>query len=309
MKQPTRQGDRPAAGRLILTAPLTLFVWLLRAAERLLGFFTTAFGGLASSLSYIQGRFLLFRVRPDDIFVAAYPRSGQTLTQMILYQLTTDGSMDIRHISEVSPWFERTMAKGVRDLDSFDSPRILKTHLPYRMVPKGGRRYIYVVRDGSDVAVSYYHMQRSYGRFKGSFEKFFPLYLRGRIRWGSWFRHVAQWKANRRDLPILYLSFEEMITDLEGTVSKIAKFCEISIPPTEMPRILERCSFAFMKQHEEKFEHHTERLLEQGSIRGKFIREGRAGSGAALDDEQRRRYEQEHSKWFGASEPQQTRQV
>ena len=101
-----------------------------------------------------------------------------------------------------------------------------------------------------------------------------------------------------------------MVSDLEGTVRKIAEFCEISIPPAEMPRILERCSFAFMKQHEEKFEHHTERLLEQGLIRGKFIREGQTGSGgAALDKEQRRRYEQEHSKWFGASEPQQTRQI
>jgi len=284
----------------IFAAPFTLLVWLLRAAERLLGFGSAAFRALASLLEYIKGRFLLFRVRPDDIFVGAYPRSGQTLTQNILYQLTTDGSMDIRHISEVSPWFERTLALRPRHLDTFGSPRILKTHLPYRMVPKNGNRYVYVTRDGRDVAVSYYHMQRSYGRFHGSFETFFSRFVQGRVRWGSWFRHVSRWKANARELPILHVTFEEMVADLEGTVRKIAEFCDITVSPPEMHRILERCSFDFMKRHEEKFEHHTERLLEQGLSKGKFIREGRAGSGrTVLDDEQRRRYDREYSKWFG----------
>lgn len=289
--------------RLILAAPIAVLVWLLRAAGRLLGFASGAFKSLASLFEFIKGRFLLFRVRPDDIFVAAYPRSGQTLTQWILYQLTTDGSMEIRHIAEVSPWFERTLALGQRSLESFASPRILKTHLPYRMVPRGGSRYIYVTRDGRDVAVSYYHMQRSYGRFKGSFSKFFSRFVRGRIRWGSWFRHVAQWKANRRELPILYVTYEELVGDLEGAVRKIAEFCDIVVPPSEMPRILERCSFDFMKRHEEKFEHHTEKLLEQGLSKGKFIREGRTGSGGTvLGEEQLRRYEQECERWFGARE-------
>ena len=43
---------------------------------------------------------------PDDIFVVTYPRSGTTWTQMILYQLTTDGRMDFAHITQVCPWFE-----------------------------------------------------------------------------------------------------------------------------------------------------------------------------------------------------------
>ena len=113
-----------------------------------------------------------FQPRPDDIFVVTYPRSGTTWTQMILYQLTTDGRMDFAHITQVCPWFERALKAG-RDLDALPGPRVFKSHLPYRRIPKGPCRYIYVARDGKDVAVSYYHFYRSHMGYKGTFEEFF----------------------------------------------------------------------------------------------------------------------------------------
>lgn len=274
----------------------------IRGAARVAELVPLGLRHLAAIVSFIRGRFLQFRIRPDDIFVASYPRSGTTLTQMILYQLTTDGSMDFRHVSDVCPWFERCLAMRRWDLDEFASPRVLKTHLGYRLVPKGPCRYIYVVRDGRDVAVSYYHMQRSHRRYQGSFAAFFSRFLRGRVVWGSWFRHVAGWTANPKKLRILFLSFEELVRDLEGSVRKIAEFCGIDVRESDLPRILERCSFDFMKRHEAKFDYHTERLLDRGLSPGAFIREGRTGTGrAALDEEQARRFDEEHLRWFDKS--------
>jgi hypothetical protein len=44
-----------------------------------------------------------FGQRDSDIYVVSYPRSGTTLMQMILYQMTTDGDMGFKHIYDVSP--------------------------------------------------------------------------------------------------------------------------------------------------------------------------------------------------------------
>jgi len=54
-------------------------------------------------------RELLFVPRPGDIYIVSYPRSGTTWLQMILYQLTSDGSMGFDHITE---FIERALSLG-----------------------------------------------------------------------------------------------------------------------------------------------------------------------------------------------------
>jgi prepilin-type processing-associated H-X9-DG protein len=102
--------------------------------------------------------------------------SGTTWTQMILYQLTTEGRMDFPHLTAVCPWFERTLKDGTA-YDALPAPRVFKSHLSYRKVPKGPCKYIYVARDGKDVAVSYYHFQKTHMGYKGTFDEFFERFL------------------------------------------------------------------------------------------------------------------------------------
>lgn len=39
-----------------------------------------------------------FGARETDIYVVTFPKSGTTLMQMIIYQLTTQGNMDFQHL-------------------------------------------------------------------------------------------------------------------------------------------------------------------------------------------------------------------
>jgi hypothetical protein len=216
--------------------------------------------------------------------------------QMILYQLVSQGDMDFTHISHVAPWLEFYFDEG-KDLEALPSPRIFKSHLPYRRVPKGPGRYIYVIRDGKDVAVSYYHFYVANMGFKGSFPEFFNRFMRGKVQYGTWFKHVAGWSANSKNLSILFLNYEDLSADLEGCIRKIATFCNLEIPAEKHSVILEQCSFEFMKQFEHKFDHFTG--LVSSKKPGAFIRKGQVADWRNyLDRQQEALFEQEVQRWY-----------
>jgi hypothetical protein len=238
-----------------------------------------------AKLGSIRRRFSLvhynseYHGSPDDIFIVTYPRSGTTWLQMIVYQLTTDGAMDFPHIYDVSPFLEATMIPRRRNISELPgTPRVVKSHLPYHEIPKGPGRYIYCVRNGLDVAVSYhYHARKSYPGMGGlSSSEFFSRFMAGDVPYGSWFEHVAGWLRNRDRLNVLVVTYEELSADLEAAVKRIADFCGITIDPAAMPRILERCSFAFMRKHDAKFS--GEQFYPNApALETPFIRKGQVG--------------------------------
>jgi hypothetical protein len=199
---------------------------------------------------------------------------------MIVYQLTSDGNMDFTHITEPIPYFERALAMG-RDLNQLPSPRIFKTHLRYRRLPKGSYKRIYIARNGKDVLVSCFHFFRNHSTFKGTFEEFFINFLMGTVPSGSWFRHVAEWSAHAADPHVLFVRYEDLVNHFELTLRRIAAFIERPIPADKYASIAERCSFQFMKQYEPKFAFTQEVMLEYGFTGEGFIREGKTGSGKA----------------------------
>ena len=250
----------------------------------------------------IAGFLHSYRSRASDLFVVSYPKSGTTWMQMILYQLTTEGNLDFVHLAAVSPCLEEMPTVLIPDAEEMPSPRIFKSHLRYKLMPRGSGKYIYVVRNGSDVAVSYYHHYVSFNRYTGSFEQFMKLFLAGRVSYGSWFKHVSSWLARRADPNVLFVQYEDLIDDLEGTIRKVAKFCDLDVPDSAYPRILERCGFDYMKKHQQKFDLANGLILNAGLQVGNFIRKGRPKQGKVyLDEVQERAYRQAVARHLGAN--------
>jgi hypothetical protein len=245
-----------------------------------------AVGIAVGRFAHIRISRALFKPRPDDIFIATYPKSGTTLMQMILHQLKTDGQVDFAHINNVSPYLELEFQQSQgRFLDRFESPRVFKTHLTADVLPVETGRYIYILRDARDVAVSAFHHTRLMGGMERTLEEFTENFLsskkstqRAILGAGtvSWFEHLESWWPHRNRPNVLCLSYETMIVDLEGTVRKVADFCGFPLREEDMPRILANCSLAAMKQHEEKFDPRFQ--FSQPGSQG-FIRQGKAGSG------------------------------
>jgi hypothetical protein len=269
---------------------LSALAYLLERGSHGVRLASRAAGNASAVMSFLSGS-LYFKPRADDIFIASYPRSGTTWVQFILYQLTTDGKMDFDHLSQVSPWYERSMAidsSAVRGFEGLGSRRLFKTHLLPGWLPTGAR-CIYVVRDGMDVLCSYFHFYRSHLAFKGSFADFFTRFMDGRLQYRSWFDHVAAWRAREQRGETLIIAYEDLKRSIADTVRRIARFCEIEFAERRLDAVLERCTFDFMKQYEQKFDHITGVLMEKRYKNNSFIRKGSVGEGDALLDEQQKR--------------------
>ncbi len=244
------------------------------ALERL----EAGFADLGRVARFARGH-LEFAPRPDDVFLVSYPRSGTTWMQMVLYQLTTEGRMDFDHIGQKVPWYERSLAVGAAraaDFEDLPAPRVFKSHLLPRWLP-GPARFIYIQRDGLDVAMSYYHLYKSHLGYRGRVDDFFERFLAGRVQYKSWFAHVAAWERLRTEPGVLFVRFEDLKRAPAEQIERIAAFLGIALDAKRRARVLERSTLAFMKAHQDKFDHLTALMLENGWRRGAFIRDGAVG--------------------------------
>ena len=239
--------------------------------------------------------FMGFEEREADIYVTTFLKSGTTWMQMILYQMVGKGGADFDHIYDVAPWVhnEAYLGKSPERVNKLPSPRIIKSHDPYERFDKNVKgRFIFVYRNGQDVAVSlYYHIQ-SYENPDVTFDENFDKYFKAGEY--NWFSFTKQWLKNEHDFPILYISYEALKNDFEGTVRRIADFLEVTLTPEILDNIATYTTFEYMKQHETKFGERPQKMDRRRF--DQFIRKGSLGEGKKyLNDEQLKAYEEKFS--------------
>jgi hypothetical protein len=73
--------------------------------------------------------------------------------------------------------------------------------------------------------------------------------------WLPWPNHVEgwwTWSQTREN--VLFVHFEEMSKDFPTVLDRLARFLGYALTDAEKQRVTEKCSFAYMKAHEEFFE-------------------------------------------------------
>jgi hypothetical protein len=196
---------------------------------------------------------------------------------MILHQLRTDGSLSFGHISEVMPFIDHSLKKG-ESLEHLPSPRVFKTHLRYGYISRRPGKYIYVARDGRDVLISYFHMYQTWVNPGILFPDFFADFLSGKVQYGLWFRHVAEWESHREDPNVLFLRYEDLVGALPSCVERIARFLAWPIAPDAHRRIAERCGIEYMRKYEDKFAPELSPSVRRSIQSGSFICRGVVGA-------------------------------
>ncbi|CAG2166188.1 unnamed protein product [Oppiella nova] len=236
------------------------------------------------------GKIKNFQVREDDIWLATYPKSGTTWTEEILSLIANGG--DIEKVKEtVLPKRVKHFEVGLpvghsRWLKSKKSQRLIATHLPTTHIPRQLRqmkcKIIYVVRNPKDAAVSYYYHHRMssfLGNYKGSWDDFCKLFVSGQLVYGDWLSHVEGfWRLHQHNPnQVLFLSYEELKTDLPKMVALIANFLGKDLSDEVIARIATHCSFECMKDNKMV---NRESILLKGVFDmkdSKFMRQGVIG--------------------------------
>lgn len=233
-----------------------------------------------------------FGERDDDVYIVTYPKSGTTLMQMLLYHLTTDGDMSFPHIYSVSPWIRNDSYRKMKPR-KLPSPRLIKTHDKYSFFSKDTKgRFVFVYRNGMDVAVSQYHQNKNYNNPKLKFESYLKVFFKQK----AWFKYCQAWFKNKNKFNIIYIRYEDLLLDKRGEIEKLSKFLGISPTEQQIENAIKYSSFEYMKDHEDKF---GDKEPEVKKIYDQFIRKGQKGEGRSMFDQtQKSLYEADYAKYL-----------
>ncbi len=203
----------------------------------------------------------------QDVFVVGFPKSGNTWFQNIaaglVYGVTSDFIPDSL-VQELVPdvhykrYYRRIM-----------TPTFFKSH--YLPQPDY-RRVVYLMRDGRDVMVSYYHHLTA---LDGHAPDFLRLVREGDRRLPSqWPEHIAAWEANPYNAQMVTIKYEDLKRD---TVNELVRFCEFAGLERDralLELVAEKTSFGSMLHREGRFG----RANPQWPKDKPFIRRGTVGS-------------------------------
>jgi len=186
------------------------------------------------------------------IWLASYPRSGNTFLRVVLksvFGLETysiyDDKSDIAKDAATQEIVGHKMLPADFDLESARNSEqlyIIKTH-EHSQNPDD--KVIYLIRDGRESAVSYLNYIRSFHNQDCKVEDV----LYGNVPFGTWAEHIRSWKPGNTENSLL-LKFEEFTSSPQSFLEQLSNFLNAAEQGQEIPAFedLHRVNPEFFRQ-------------------------------------------------------------
>ena len=217
-------------------------------------------------------RSLEFDVFPDDIFLVSYPRSGNTWLSFLIGNYLTGNQCNFKNLYQIVP----DIYYNPEQIRQLQRPRIIKSHESFT---SEYTKVAYVVRDGRDVAVSYYFYAKKFGYVDKAtkFEEFLLSFNNEAMgNFVSWSSHVSSW-MNNAGKEILLIKYEDMKANPAYELSRFLKFANILIEQDRLDKAVKSSDFANMQKLEKEQSESFERFKDSDPTI-QFVREGQVGT-------------------------------
>lgn len=206
------------------------------------------------------------RLTERDVFLVSYPRSGNTWVRFLIANVLKPAGVEIdfHNVQDYVP----ELGRNNDIISRMESPRVVKSHSLYE---SSYPRVIYLVRDGRDVYVSYYHYRKNQldeSETLGDFirrEDHYP---------SSWSDHVRSWLGSSGDRPnLLLVRYEDLLERPLEELKRMVDFIGLDVTGEQLAQAIQDSSFSEMRRIDQ-----TKGRKYNLTGTKDFVRKGKAGS-------------------------------
>ncbi|KAK7492336.1 hypothetical protein BaRGS_00016433, partial [Batillaria attramentaria] len=195
------------------------------------------------------------QLRPDDVIVDSFPKSGNNWIHHIL-TLLLEGTTETPLMETDDDFWFIDSCGGGKQLPAPVKPRALMSHLPFRFLPRDvvdkKVKVVFNTRNPKDVCVSYYcylNLLKPPVGISGTWDEFFTTMLDKGFWYGDLFEHMRDWEKeiqNHPDQPILQLTYEDLKEDHLGQILRLNEFLGTSRDIQFCQSVADTCRFSNM---------------------------------------------------------------
>lgn len=219
-----------------------------------------------------------FQVRPTDIIVATFSKTGTTLVTWICHLLRTKTEFDFTNSSietlyEVVPWplLSYDIGYDPNTIANQFFPRVFKSHLRMASVYRGCK-YIVTVRDPAKTTISFYNFLLAKQvpmvlnlEDVSSFLLNTP-FVKGREGRASLWDYYQEYHLLRECRSVLIVVYEDLVKNTPKWIHAISQFMGIEATPELIEKVTQQSTKQHMAQYMTLFDEPYERAKQLGRV-------------------------------------------
>ncbi|XP_044729638.1 luciferin sulfotransferase-like [Chrysoperla carnea] len=213
-----------------------------------------------------------FQIQPDDVWITGYQKSGTNWLQELVWCIGNNLHFE-KTITlfqrfptlEASMYFDTNkmdlsqlpqhLIDSFAYCDHLKSPRFIKTHLPYCLLPDEIHtkkpKMIYIARNPRDICASYFNNAKLFEFFSGDLNDIVKLFVNDKLMFAPYVKHVEEfWNASKLEPDrILFLRYENLKLHTRDVIKQVGEFMEKPLTEENIDRLEKHIDFEEMKNN------------------------------------------------------------